>query len=41
MLAAQARGYAYLAVDTTRMSRPILLKKGFQHVCYTYPLRRK
>jgi GNAT superfamily N-acetyltransferase len=40
LLAAQARGYTYLAVDTTRMSRPILLKKGFQHVCYTYPLRR-
>jgi GNAT superfamily N-acetyltransferase len=41
LLVAQARGCVYLAVDTTRMSRPLLLKKGFQHVCYTYPLRRK
>jgi GNAT superfamily N-acetyltransferase len=40
-LEARARGYPYLMADTTRMSRPILLKKGFQHVCFTYPLKRK
>lgn len=35
---ATARGYPWLAVDTAPMSRPILLQKGFQHVCWTYPM---
>lgn len=36
---AAQRGYKYLAVDAAPMSRPILLKKGFQHVCFTYPMK--
>src|SRR5688500_11446238 len=36
---AKARGYAWVAVDAAPMSRPILLRKGFQHVCWTYPMR--
>lgn len=35
---AQERGYRYLAVDAAPMSRPILEKKGFQFICFTYPL---
>jgi GNAT superfamily N-acetyltransferase len=35
---ATARGYQWLAVDAAPMSRPILLRKGFQHVCWTYPM---
>jgi GNAT superfamily N-acetyltransferase len=37
---AKERGYAYLAVDAAPMSRPILVKKGFRHLCMTYPMRR-
>ena len=37
---AKARGYEWLAVDAAPMSRPILLQKGFQHVCWTYPMLR-
>jgi GNAT superfamily N-acetyltransferase len=36
---AQARGYAFIAVDAAPMSRPILERQGFQHVCWTYPMR--
>jgi predicted GNAT superfamily acetyltransferase len=35
---AKARGYTWVAVDAAPMSRPILLRKGFQHVCWTYPM---
>lgn len=35
---ARERGYRYLAVDASPMSRPILQKKGFEFVCWTYPL---
>lgn len=35
------RGYAWTAVDTTDMSRPILEKLGFERVCLTYPMRFK
>jgi GNAT superfamily N-acetyltransferase len=35
---AKGRGYTWLAVDAAPMSRPILLGKGFQHVCWTYPM---
>jgi GNAT superfamily N-acetyltransferase len=35
---AKARGYTRVAVDAAPMSRPILLHKGFQHVCWTYPM---
>lgn len=38
---AAERGYKYLAVDAAPMSRPILLRKGFQHVCFTYPMKRR
>lgn len=37
---AKARGYRYVTVDAAPMSRPILLRKGFQHLCWTYPMRR-
>jgi GNAT superfamily N-acetyltransferase len=36
---ARARGVRFLAVDAAPMSRPILLGKGFMHVCDTYPMR--
>ncbi len=36
-----ARGYPWLAVDAAPMSRPILLRKGFQHVCWTYPMMHR
>jgi hypothetical protein len=32
------RGYRYVAVDASPMSRPILEKLGFSHVCTTTPL---
>lgn len=35
---AATRGYRWLAVDAAPMSRPILLEKGFQHVCWTFPM---
>jgi GNAT superfamily N-acetyltransferase len=38
---AKARGYPWVAVDAAPMSRPILLKKGFEHVCWTYPMMRE
>ncbi|HUR57344.1 MAG TPA: GNAT family N-acetyltransferase [Opitutaceae bacterium] len=36
---ARARGYDFLAVDAAPMSRPILERQGFQHICWTYPMR--
>ena len=36
---AQQRGYAYLAVDAAPLSRPILLRRGFQFICETAPWR--
>ncbi len=36
---ARRRGYDFLAVDAAPMSRPILEKKGFIHVCHTVPMR--
>ncbi len=38
---AKARGYRFVTIDAEPMSRPILLRKGFQHICWTYPMRRK
>lgn len=38
---AKARGYRFVTVDAGPLSRPILLRKGFQHVCWTYPMRRR
>ena len=35
---ARARGYRWIAVDAAPMSRPILVRKGFQHICWTYPM---
>lgn len=40
MRAAQARGYAFVAVDAAPMSRPILLRQGFTPICLTLPLRQ-
>ena len=37
---AKTRGYRWVAVDAGPMSRPILLQKGFRHVCWTYPMTR-
>lgn len=37
---ARERGYRWLAVDAAPMSRPILERKGFRHVCLTWPMRR-
>ena len=34
---AVSRGYRYVAVDAALMSRPILEKRGFQRLCWTYP----
>ena len=34
---ALARAYRFLTVDASDMSRPILLKRGFQLLTYTYP----
>lgn len=34
---ARRRGFRYLAVDAAPMSRPILLRQGFQFVCETTP----
>lgn len=36
---AHERGCRFLAVDAAPMSRPILLRKGFQLVCETWPMR--
>ena len=36
---ARARGYRFVTVDAAPMSRPILMRKGFQHICWTYPMR--
>jgi len=36
---AKTRGYRFVTVDAAPMSRPILLRQGFQHVCWTYPMR--
>lgn len=38
---AKRRGAKFLAVDARPMSRPILLKKGFSHICETIPFRKK
>jgi hypothetical protein len=38
---ATARGYRWITVDAAPMSRPILLKKGFMRVCWTYPMCRR
>ena len=38
---AKSRGCRFVTVDAEPMSRPILLKKGFEHVCWTYPMRRR
>ena len=38
---ARARGYRWVAVDAAPMSHPILTRKGFQHVCWTYPMLRR
>jgi predicted GNAT superfamily acetyltransferase len=32
-----ARGFRFLTVDASDMSRPILLKRGFELLTYTYP----
>jgi GNAT superfamily N-acetyltransferase len=37
---AAARGIRFVTVDAAPMSRPILLRKGFTHVCDTIPFRR-
>ncbi|MEZ5557730.1 MAG: GNAT family N-acetyltransferase [Pseudomonadales bacterium] len=34
------RGYRWAAVDASAMSRPILARLGFQHVCMTVPMRK-
>jgi len=36
---AKAHGYRFVTVDAAPMSRPILLRKGFQPICWTYPMR--
>jgi GNAT superfamily N-acetyltransferase len=36
---AKSRGRKYVAVDASPLSKPILLKKGFSHVCDTIPFR--
>lgn len=37
MIEAKSRGFAFVAVDAAPMSRPLLLRKGFEHVCDTTP----
>lgn len=37
---AKARGFRFVAVDAAPMSRPILLRKGFDYVCDTIPFRQ-
>jgi GNAT superfamily N-acetyltransferase len=37
---ARRRGIEFFAVDAAPMSRPILERKGFQHICETIPYRR-
>jgi hypothetical protein len=34
------RGYRYLAVDATPMSRPVLERRGFVHICDTTPMNK-
>lgn len=34
---ARQRGYDYITVDASEMSRPVLEKRGFQFLTYTYP----
>lgn len=34
---ARQRGYDYITVDASTMSRPVLEKRGFQFLTYTYP----
>jgi GNAT superfamily N-acetyltransferase len=36
---AKTRGFRWLAVDAAPMSRPILLRRGFQFICHTTPYR--
>lgn len=38
---AQSREVPFIAVDAAPMSRPILERKGFRHVCNTYPMRTR
>jgi GNAT superfamily N-acetyltransferase len=38
---ARQRGYRYLTVDASPMSRPILERLGFEYVCRTVPMHRK
>ncbi|MEO6246325.1 MAG: GNAT family N-acetyltransferase, partial [Opitutaceae bacterium] len=38
---AKSHGYRFVTVDAEPMSRPILLKRGFEQVCWTYPMRRR
>jgi GNAT superfamily N-acetyltransferase len=38
---AKRRGAEFIAVDAAPMSRPILLRKGFTHVCDTVPFRKR
>lgn len=40
MLEAKARGFPFVAVDAAPMSRPLLLRKGFEFVCETTPYSR-
>ncbi|MFC3107703.1 GNAT family N-acetyltransferase [Undibacterium arcticum] len=37
---AAQRGIPFFAVDASPMSRPILERRGFVHVCNTYPMRK-
>jgi GNAT superfamily N-acetyltransferase len=37
MVEATSRGFSFVAVDAAPMSRPLLLRKGFTHVCDTTP----
>ncbi len=36
---ARARGFEWMAVDASPMSRPILESMGFMPVCETWPMR--
>ncbi|WP_137937104.1 GNAT family N-acetyltransferase [Chitinivorax sp. B] len=38
---ARQRHYEFVAVDASPMSRPILERIGFQHICMTQPYRKK
>ncbi len=41
MAEARQRGIRFVAVDAAPMSRPILERKGFQPICWTFPLRQR